>query len=64
MRAIVKVAYFDNSGLHKVGEVVEVKKMTSYLKAIVEEKTETVEPETEEVKPTKKATKKTTKKKV
>ena len=58
MRAIVKVAYFDNSGLHKVGEVVEVKKLTSYLKA-TEEKTETVEPETEEVKPTKKATKKT-----
>lgn len=62
MRAIVKVAYFDNSGLHKVGEVVEVKKLTSYLKA-TEEKTETVEPEAEEVKPTKKATKKTTKKK-
>ena len=67
MKAVVKVAYFDNSGLHKAGEVVEVKKLTSFHSAIKEpEKVKKVEEPTEEtveveVK-TKKATKKTTKK--
>ena len=68
MRAVVKVAYFDNSGLHKAGEVVEVKKLTSFLKAIEPEKVEKVEEPTDEAVEVKtklkKATKKTTKKKV
>ena len=38
MKAIVKVAYFDDLGLHKVGDVVEVKALKSYHKPI-EEKT-------------------------
>ena len=65
LKAVVKVAYFDNSGLHKAGEVVEVKKLTSYLEATKPEMVEKVEEPTEEtveVK-TEKATKKTTKKK-
>ncbi len=69
MRAVVKVAYFDNSGLHKAGEIVEVKKLNSFHSAIAEPaKVEKVEEPTEETveiktKP-KKTTKKTTKKKV
>ena len=65
MKAVVKVAYFDNSGLHKAGEVVEVKKLNPYLIATEEKKVEEPTEETAEVseKP-KKATKKTTKKKV
>lgn len=68
MRAVVKVAYFDNSGLHKAGEVVEVKKLNSYLTALEPAKVEKVEEPTEETvevktKP-KKTTKKPTKKKV
>lgn len=63
MRAVVKVAYFDNSGLHKVGEVVEVKKLNPYLKAIEPEKVKKVEEPTEETAEVKKVTKKTTKKK-
>lgn len=65
MRAIVKVAYFDDLGLHKVGDVVEVKALKPYHKAI-EEKPEEVKPVTEtvEVKPTKKPIKKATKKAV
>ena len=64
MRAVVKVAYFDNSGLHRAGEVVEVRKITPYLKAIEPEKVEKVEEPTEETVEvtTKKATKKPTKK--
>ena len=65
IKAVVKVAYFDNSGLHKAGEVVEVKKLTSYLTAIEPEKVEKVEEPTEEtveVKTTKKKTTKRTKK--
>lgn len=69
MRAVVKVAYFDNSGLHKAGEIVEVKKLSPYLMAIktekvsqVEEPTgETVEVKTKPKKATKKPTKKTKK---
>ena len=67
MKAVVKVAYFDNSGLHKAGEVVEVKKLNSFLSAIAEPaKVKKVEEPTEEAveiktKP-KKATRKTTKK--
>lgn len=67
MRAIVKVAYFDDLGLHKVGDVVEVKALKPFHKAIEEEKPEEVKPVTEtvEVKPTKKkTTKKSTKKTV
>lgn len=62
MRAIVKVAYFDDLGLHKVGDVVEVKALKPFHEAI-EEKPEEVKPVTEtvEVKPTKK---KTTKKSI
>lgn len=65
MKAVVKVAYFDNSGLHKAGEVVEVEKLNPYLKATEEKKVEEPTEETVEAseKP-KKATKKTTKKKV
>lgn len=65
MKAVVKVAYFDGSGLHKAGEVVEVKKLTPYLTALKPEKVEEPTEETVEAseKP-KKATKKTTKKKV
>ena len=64
MKAVVKVAYFDNSGLHRAGEIVEVKKLTSYLTAIEPTKVNQVEEPTEktvEVK-TEKATKKPTKK--
>lgn len=63
MRAVVKVAYFDNSGLHKAGEIVEVKKLNPYLKAIEDKAESQVEEQTEtpaEV-TTKKETKKTTK---
>ncbi len=65
MRAVVKVAYFDNSGLHKAGEVVEVKKLNPYLVATEEKKVEEPTEEAVEVseKP-KKTTKKPTKKKV
>lgn len=38
MKAIVKVAYFDDLGLHRVGDVVEVKALKSYHEPI-EEKT-------------------------
>lgn len=68
MRAVVKVAYFDNSGLHKAGDVVEVKKLNRYLEATETEKVEKVEEPTEETveikteKATKKATRKPTKK--
>lgn len=64
IKAVVKVAYFDNSGLHKAGEVVEVKKLNSYLVATETEKVEKVEEPTEETVEikTKKATKKPTKK--
>jgi hypothetical protein len=61
MKAVVKVAYFDNSGLHKAGEVVEVEKLNPYLVATEEKKVEEPTEETVEVK-TKKATKKPTKK--
>lgn len=66
MRAIVKVAYFDDLGLHKVGDVVEVKAIKPFHEAIKEEKPEEVKPVTEtvEVKPTKKTTKKSTKKSI
>ena len=40
MRAIVKVAYFDDLGLHRVGDVVEVKALKSYHEPIEEKKTE------------------------
>lgn len=68
MKAVVKVAYFDNSGLHKAGDVVKVKKLNRYLEATETEKVEKVEEPTEETveikteKATKKATKKPTKK--
>lgn len=68
IKAVVKVAYFDNSGLHKAGDVVEVKKLNRYLEATETEKVEKVEEPTEETveikteKATKKATKKPTKK--
>ena len=61
MKAVVKVAYFDNSGLHKAGEVVEVKKLNPYLVVTEEKKVEEPTEETVEVK-TNKATKKPTKK--
>ena len=38
MKAIVKVAYFDDLGLHRVGDVVEVKALKYYHEPI-EEKT-------------------------
>ena len=64
IKAVVKVAYFDNSGLHKAGEVVEVKKLTPYLEATKPAKVEKVEEPTEETvevktKVTKKPTRKT-----
>ena len=68
LKAVVKVAYFDNSGLHKAGDVVEVKKLNRYLEATETEKVEKVEEPTEETveikteKATKKATRKPTKK--
>lgn len=61
MKAVVKVAYFDNSGLHKAGEVVEVKKLNPYLVATEEKKVEEPTKETVEVKT--KVTKKPTRKK-
>lgn len=63
MKAVVKVAYFDNSGLHKAGEVVEVKKLNPYLVATEEKKVEEPTAETVEVK-TKETKKPTRKKKV
>ena len=64
MKAVVKVAYFDNSGLHKAGEVVEVKKLNPYLVATETEKVEKVEEPTEETVEVKtKVTKKPTRKK-
>lgn len=36
MKATVKVAYFDDLGLHKVGDVVEVKALKPYHEAIKE----------------------------
>ena len=68
IKAVVKVAYFDNSGLHKAGDVVEVKKLNRYLEATETEEVEKVEEPTEETveikteKATKKATRKPTKK--
>ena len=64
IKAVVKVAYFDNSGLHKAGDVVEVKKLNRYLEATETEKIEKVEEPTEETVEikTKKATRKPTKK--
>lgn len=57
MRAEVVKAYFDRSGLHKPGEVVEVDRITDLVKPLKEvKKAEKVEePETteEEVKPKK-----------
>lgn len=64
MRAVVKVAYFDNSGLHRAGEVVEVRKITPYLKAIEPEKVEKVEEPTEDTAEPKKPKKTAKKKKV
>lgn len=67
MRAIVKRAYFDRLGLHKIGSVVEVEdiaKMSSLVepldegKADEEEKTETKKEEKPKKKPAKKTTKK------
>lgn len=52
MKAIVKAPYFDGKGLHKVGEVVEVDKISPLVEAIDEP--------VKEEKP--KTTKKTTKK--
>lgn len=46
MKAIVKVVFFDNNGVHKVGEVVDVEKIDERRMTPVEEK------------PVKKATKK------
>ena len=64
MKAVVKVAYFDNSGLHKAGEVVEVKKLNPYLVATETEMVEKVEEPTEETVEVKtKVTKKPTRKK-
>lgn len=69
MRAIVKVAYFDDLGLHKVGDVVEVREINSKFHeasapAKEEKPVKIEEPVTETVEemPTKKK-KKSTKKK-
>lgn len=35
MKAKVKIAYFDNSGLHKIGDVVEVDKLSNLVEPIV-----------------------------
>lgn len=59
MRAIVKRAYYDRIGLHKVGEVVEVsdiEKMSSLVEPLEVKAEETKA--TEEVKPKKKTPKK------
>ena len=53
MKAIVKIPYFDNSGIHKAGDEVEVKKgLEAFLEVVPEEKTEKAEPK--EDKPKKK----------
>ena len=68
MKAIVKRPYFDNSGLHKVGDVVEVDKASDLVDVIAEETKakpkaeEKPEPKAEPKKPTTKA-KSTSKKK-
>ena len=61
MKATVKRAYFDLLGLHKVGEVVEVKGPSINVEIIEEVKTVKVETKTEEkVEETPKKTKKPT----
>lgn len=63
MRATVKLAYFDRSGLHKVGAVVDVKAPNPYVvidevKPAKKETKEEAKAETKEAKPKKKTTKK------
>lgn len=53
MKATVKVAYFDNAGLHKPREVVEVKAPNPYVE-IIAEKEKPAEIKTEEKAETKK----------
>lgn len=52
MKATVKVAYFDDAGLHKPREIVEVKAANPYVEIIAEEKP--AEIKTEEKSETKK----------
>lgn len=50
MRAIVKRPYFDNSGLHKAGEVVEVEVASDLVEIIAEENKKEPKAEPKEVK--------------
>lgn len=47
MKATVKVAYFDQTGLHKPGEVVEVASLSQFVEAFAE--TKEVKAETKKV---------------
>lgn len=58
MKAIVKVAYYDDLGLHKVGDVVEVKALKTFHKAIENEKPAEAKAEIQAIEKTTKATKK------
>lgn len=44
MRATVKVAYFDSKGLHKIGDIVDVKSPSRFVE-IIEEVVSTAEEE-------------------
>ena len=57
MRAIVKRPYFDNSGLHKVGDEVEVEQANDLVDVIAEETKEKPKAEKTEPKAEKPATK-------
>ena len=51
MKARVKIPYYDNLGLHKAGEVVNVEKVSNLVEVIAEDITE---PKEEPKKPAKK----------
>ena len=58
MKARVKRPYFDGAGLHKIGDIVDVKEISPLVEAIGEPKKEVDEPQQAEKPKTKKSTKK------
>lgn len=49
MKARVKITYYDNSGLHKAGEIVDVEKVSNLVEVIAED----TDPKEEPKKPAK-----------
>lgn len=43
MKAVVKIAYFDESGLHRKGDIVETATLTKYLDKYAETPSDNVE---------------------